>query len=176
MCGVTASHYTDEPLGRYAYHSASDGERRTVQLLGLPIGLFLRAREHHDDLMREFALLAIQENEQGREPLPPRLHELVDVLGRRFGASASRRDAVRDAAIERHEPTVDLAYQVPPSAAADIALLDELMDSADEFCRNEQLLTLPRDSSMVAFARWYNGEFLRQLAGEPPRRWDGPLD
>jgi hypothetical protein len=28
---------------------------------------------------------------------------------------------------------------------------------------------------VVEFTRWYLDEFRRQVAGEPPRPWDGPL-
>jgi len=120
--------------------------------------------------------MAIRTNTQRGPALPPRLRELVDILGRRFGASTSRADMERDAAIERGDATVDLTYHVPVSLAADLQMLTQLMDDADDFCRMEKLLTLPRDPSMVAFSHWYNGEFLRQIDGLPPIPWNGPLE
>lgn len=162
-------------LGRYTHHSDESDETdlRTVRLLQLPIALFLRAREHHDELIREFTLMAIRSNGTA---LPPRLRELVDILGRRFGASTSRADMERDAAIERGDATVDLTYHVPASFADDLKMLTQLMDDADDFCRMETLLTLPRDPSMVAFGHWYNGEFLRQIDGLQATPWNGPLE
>jgi hypothetical protein len=159
-------------LGRYT-HQSDETDLRTVRLLGLPVALFLRAREHHDELIREFTLMAIRSNGTA---LPPRLRELVDILGRRFGASTSRADMERDAAIERGDATVDLTYHVPASLADDLIMLTQLMDDADGFCRTETLLTLPRDPSMVAFGHWYNAEFLRQIDGLPPTPWNGPLE
>ena len=50
------------------------------------------------------------------------------------------------------------------------------MDEADEYCRAEQMLTLERTQVMRDFAAWYLNEFRRQIAGEQPKRWDGPLD
>jgi hypothetical protein len=29
---------------------------------------------------------------------------------------------------------------------------------------------------VVEFSHWYLDEFRRQVKGEPPRPWDGPLD
>jgi hypothetical protein len=164
-------------LGRYT-HQSDQTELLTVRLIGLPIALFLRAREHHDELIREFTLMAIRSNGTSADgvELPPRLRELVDILGRRFGASTSRADMERDAAIERGDATVDLTYQVPASLGDDLTMLTQLMDDADEFCRMETLLTLPRDPSMVAFGHWYNNEFLRQIDGLPPTPWNGPLE
>ncbi|HEY5202726.1 MAG TPA: hypothetical protein VIJ31_17650 [Acidothermaceae bacterium] len=164
-------------LGRYTHHS-DQTDLRTVRLLGLPVALFLRAREHHDELIREFTLMAIRSNGTSANgvALPPRLRELVDILGRRFGASTSRADMERDAAIERGDATVDLTYQVPASLGDDLKMLTQLMDDADDFCRMETLLTLPRDASMVALGHWYNNEFLRQIDGLPPTPWNGPLE
>jgi hypothetical protein len=174
-------------LGRYTPKPADAGRMCTVRLLQLPVGLFLRAREHHDDLVREFTLMAIGETEDaarqathaaGNNPRPalsPRLRELVDILGRRLGATASRADAERDAAVARGDATVDLSYEVSTSIAADLVTLTDLMDDADEFCRTERLLTLPRDPAMVRFGHWYNNEFLRQFAGHAPTAWTGVL-
>ncbi|HEY5455659.1 MAG TPA: hypothetical protein VIJ96_09325 [Acidothermaceae bacterium] len=169
-------------LGRYTHHS-DPTDLRTVRLIGLPVALFLRAREHHDELIREFTLMAIRSNgtDSNRTDafgvaLPPRLRELVDILGRRFGASTSRADMERDAAIERGDATVDLTYHVPASLRDDLKMLTQLMDDADDFCRMEALLTLPRDANMVAFGHWYNNEFLRQIDGLPPTPWKGPLE
>jgi hypothetical protein len=77
-------------LGRYTHDVSDDTDLRTVRLLTLPIALFLRAREHHDELIREFTLMAIAPADAADGPaLPPRLRELVDILGRRFGASTA---------------------------------------------------------------------------------------
>jgi|GEM_PF-1573522 hypothetical protein len=175
--GVTAIPAGGPRLGRYTPDLPDHGPLYTVRLLRLPTALFLRSREHHDELVREFTLMAIRESEQQlpARPLPPRLHELVDLLGRRYGASAERADMERDAAVERGDATVDLTYHVPASIAADLIGVTALMDDADEFCRLERLLTLPRDPTMVAFTHWYNREFLRQIDGLEPEPWAGPL-
>ena len=175
---MTSSAAGGPVLGRYTHRSGETNPNETdlctVRLLRLPVALFLRAREHHDELIREFTLMAIRSN--GHPALPPRLRELVDILGRRFGASASRADMERDAAIERGDATVDLTYHVPASLAVDLQILTQLLDDADDFCRTEHLLTLPRDRSVVAFGHWYNNEFRRQIDGLPPTPWNGPLE
>jgi hypothetical protein len=147
-----------------------------VWLLGLPLALFLRTRQHHDELLRELTLMALAEDDRMQtHPLPGRLAALVETLGRRYRASTSRADAVRDAAIERGDATVDLSYRVPRAIVTDLSMLQEMLDAADDFCRSGELLTLPRDDVMVAFSRWYTDEFIRQLDGLPPTRWTGPM-
>lgn len=163
-------------LGRYTPTVTTGEALHTVRIERMPIPLFLRAREHHDDLVRELTLMAIRQAEDPDPPeLPPRLLEIVETLGRRFAGRASRMDPERDAAIERGALTVDLTYEVPASVADEMSVLAKLIDAADDFSRAEKLLTLPRDPAVVTFVRWYTDEFVRQIGGGPPTRWDGPL-
>jgi hypothetical protein len=165
---------TASPLGRYD-DGASQQDRHDVQLLNLPVRVLIASRERHDELMREFALLALG-GPAGRPDIPDRLHELIETLGVRYGHAAARPDELVDAALARGEDTIDLTYSVPADVVAAADNLDALMREADEFCRTEHLLTLARSDVMVSFAEWYLDELRRQVAGQPPRPWDGPLD
>lgn len=161
------------PLGRYA---GDPGRQQLdpVHLLGLPVQLVLDSRDRHDSLLREFALLALAP--RGDRPQPPRLVELTELLGVQYGAAQRRPDEVVDDALRAGLTAIDVTYQVPATIVDAAAELEALMADADEFCREERLLTLPRSPLQVRFARWYLEEFRRQLGGEPPQRWDGPLD
>ena len=161
------------PLGRYGDTSQED--LHDVHLLNLPVRVLIATRERHDELMREFALLALG-GPAGRPDIPDRLLELIEILGVRYGYAAARPDELVDAAVARGDTTIDLSYTVPAHVVEAADNLDALMREADEFCRTEQLLTLARSDIMVAFSDWYLDEFRRQVAGEPPRPWDGPLD
>jgi hypothetical protein len=161
------------PLGRYDSRR-DEHDLHEVRLLGLPVRLMLASRERHDELMREFALLAL--GGPGRSDVPARLVELIQILGVRYGGATARPDEVVDQAAARGDSTVDLTYVVPAHVVEAADVLDALMAEADEFCRAEQLLTLARDETMVAFAAWYLDQFRRQIAGEPPEPWRGPLD
>lgn len=149
----------------------------TVRLLNFPLLVFLDVREHHDELMRELALLCLQGDQDsgalGR--LPPRLAELVDLLGRRYGAAGERGHPARDAAIARGDVTADLAFHVTSSAVTDLLRLGALLAEADALCRDGTLLTMPRPPLYRAFVHWYEDEFLRQRLGLPPTPWDGPV-
>lgn len=162
-------------IGRFS-HNGAMAELRTVRLVRLPVSLFLRAREHHDDLLRELALIRIRQVESNDPPpLPAGLEALVGVAGRRYGRGIHP-DVERDQALANGGPTVDLTYEVPPETADEIAVIDEFLDAADEFCRTEQLLTLPRESAVVEFSHWYCREFRRQCDGLPPTPWHGPVN
>jgi hypothetical protein len=163
------------PLGRYDDDAPGNEELHEVHLLGLPVRVLIASRERHDELMREFALLALG-GPTGRPDIPARLLELIEVLGVRYGHATARPDELVDAAAARGDDTIDLSYTVPAHVVDAADKLDALMREADEFCDGEQLLTLPRSRVMVMFADWYLDEFRRQVAGQPPRAWDGPLD
>jgi hypothetical protein len=137
--------------------------------------VLVASRERHDELMREFALLALG-GPSGRPEIPVRLLELIEILGVRYGNAAARPDELVDEAIARGEDTINLSYTVPAHVVEAADRLDELMREADEFCLSEQLLTLARSEVMVEFANWYLDEFRRQVAGQPPTRWTGALD
>jgi hypothetical protein len=162
------------PLGRYD-DPAAQGSLHDVHLLNLPVRVLIASRERHDELMREFALLALG-GPSGRPDIPPRLHELIEILGVRYGYAASRPDELVDGAVARGEDTINLTYTVPADIVAAADNLNGLMHEADEFCRSEHLLTLARSDVMVAFSEWYVEQIRRQVAGEPPQPWDGPLD
>lgn len=158
------------PLGRYG--DEVHDELITVELRQVPLHVWQRATEHHDELMREMALLALAPTPP---ELPTRLLQLVDVLGRRYGAAGSRPDAEKDTALAAGLDRVDLTYEMPRSQAANAASMRSLLDEAEEFCKTD-LLTLAQPPTEAAFARWYIDQFVQQAAGRPPVPWPGPWD
>lgn len=162
------------PLGRYD-DGGGDETLHEVRLLNLPVRVLVAGREHHDELMREFALLALAPD-LPPEHVPRRLVELTEILGVRYGASAERPSAEFEAAIEEGQETIDLTYQVPGHVVEAADTLERLMQEADDYCRAEQLLTLQRSEVVAQFSSWYLEQFRRQIAGEPPEPWSGPME
>ncbi len=146
----------------------------TVRLVDVPVRILEASRRHHDELMHEFSMLAVQESLS--DDVPKRMLELIDTLGRQYATTSDQSDAQVEAAIERGDTTVDLTYEVPAHVVDAADKLGQLMDEADEFCKREQMLTLQRPQIAKEFAEWYLEEFRRQIAGEPPRPWQGPLE
>jgi hypothetical protein len=145
---------------------------RTVRLLNLPVRVASRAREHHEELMREFALLELSDSDA-----PSRLMDLVANLESQYAAETEGPRLRLEEALSRGQRSIDLEYQVPAVAGDAVVALGAMLEEADEYCRQgEQLLTLASPPELVAYRQWYLDEFVRQIAGEPPRPWDGPLD
>ena len=163
------------PLGRYGGTGDGAAALVTVELLGVPVRVLAAAREHHDGLLREFRLLAMSGALSG-PAVPGRLVELTKALGVRHAAAAARPDRDFDRAVEQGLDTVDLVYRVPPGVADGARELEALMAEADEFCRAARLMAPARDPVIARFGKWYVDQFVDQVAGRRPARWDGPLD
>ena len=163
-----------KPLGRYDDDGTPDEATHTVRLVGVPVRILDVSRRHHQELMHEFALLAVAENLT--DDVPQRMLDLIDTLGRRYATTGEQPDADVDAALARGDATVDLTYEVAEHVVEAADRLAALMAEADEFCRREQMLTLQRSELVKEFADWYLDEFRRQIGGEPPRPWTGPLE
>ncbi len=151
--------------------TAAPGELREVRLLQFPLDVYQRANEAFEGLRREFTLIAMRTTDA--QQVPKRLLQLVDALTGEYEALNEETDRVRDDAIDRGEKVLDqLVYRLPPSAAPACMALNQMLDEADQFCaEGELLLSLASPPEAVAFRRWFLGEIVAQLDGEPPLPW-----
>jgi hypothetical protein len=150
---------------------APSDELHEVRLLRFPLALWQRTQEHVDELLREFALIA-QGEAAHPESVPHRLMELIAELTVAYGGIGAATERERDEAIDRGESEVDLVYRVPTAVTGAVRQLGDMLDEADEYCRQGQhLLTLQAPADQLAFRRWFLSEFLTQLAGAEPVTW-----
>lgn len=162
-------------LGRYA--PPDEGDHVAIHLLNFPLRVFAAARQHHDELMREFALLALRPpQDRPGHTVPRELLDLIETLGRRYANVGDRADAARDEALERGDRVIDLTYVVPRSVGPAMSDLHDLMSRAYQFCREGELLTLEEAPVEHDFRVWFTEEFINQAGGHPPRPWSGPLE
>ena len=146
-----------------------DADLVDVSLLELPVEVHRRTSEHSDELQREFALL-LASSAAGAD-VPRRLLALVEELGTRYrGFTEGSQQQLLDA-LERGDESIDLVYRVPRDVGSAVVHLNGLLDEADDFCRNGDLLTLAAPEEALAYRRWFLGEFQRQAGGEAPTPW-----
>jgi hypothetical protein len=164
------------PMGRYdAGETEPGGRRYQIRMVGVPVELFLATRQQHDELMREFAVLALAHQDEGSAQ-PAELRRLVHELGLHYGASGPRADESVETASQAGQATIELTYRVPISVLEAADRLENLMQSADAFCREGRMLTMPRTPQMARFAAWWLGELRRQVAGYGPTPWSQASD
>ena len=153
--------------------AAGSEELITVHVLGLPTGLQVQAQQQNDELTRELMLVAEQMRQRGNAAdLPVRFVEMVSTLSERYAIFTAEQEAQLTAAIAAGQPTIDLTYTLPASAAAAAGALGEILDEADEYCRQGQLLlTLATPPELVAYRRWFLDQFVHQAEGAAPVSW-----
>ena len=145
-----------------------------VHLRQLPVPLAAKARQHFEGLQREFALIAAGTDDSEREQhVPSRLLQLVDILTAQFAGINSEADQQLEDAIDREDHVIDDHVLVLPKEAAGASqALGDLIDEADEYCRQgEHLLTLETPPDCVAYRSWYLGQVIGQLNGAPAVPW-----
>lgn len=141
-----------------------------VRILGLPVRIHEATSEHGDALRREFALM--REARPDADEVPQRLHALIEQLSERFSGFNDEAEERLRVAVERGEPTVDLTFRVPVEARDGALQLDALFDDAEEFCRSgTHLLTLVAPPEVIAYRRWFLGQFVTQIDGADPVPW-----
>jgi hypothetical protein len=139
----------------------------TVQLVDLPVARYLQMQQHHDAMLREFAIIAVGVEDPDVHAVPRRLVELVDEMHGIGDRSIRFRSAVHEA-FERGDETTTITMEVGPETmrwAEDFLML---FDLGDEFCRSGQLLTSPSPPSVVAVRHWVVGELIRQVRDKAP--------
>jgi hypothetical protein len=129
----------------------------------------VRARQHRESLLREFAIIAIGGGDQA--DVPKRLLEIAQLHDERYSGLNPEADYAVDAAIERGEEFIDFVVSVPEQIKQDTVDLAPVLIEVDEYCRNGALLTLSPPDDVRAFWIWFLSEFVLQLSGEPPRAW-----
>lgn len=151
---------------------AVDADFADVLLLALPVPLQERASEHYAALIRELELLAFGARDGG-PPLPAELVSLIDALTQRYAAFSAPAQAELARARANGDPAVDLHYRLPATVTEGVRELGRLLDAADEVCGSaDYLLTLAPEPEIVAYRRWFLGEFTAQIDdGMSPVPW-----
>ncbi len=150
--------------------AAVSPELVAVRVLGVPLALLERARQHQESLEREFQVIALASPAES-EHVTARLLALVQDLADQFGTFSHVQTAI-DEAVARGDSTIDLEYEVPAAAGQAAIRLGALLDEADAFCRDGDLLTLATPDDCVELRRWFLGEFVAQIGGADPTSWD----
>lgn len=143
-----------------------------IDIVGVPLRLFVEFQRHYRELRREVRLLALAH--ESDYPLAKDLSDLFGSLERdlRDGIGAGQ---IKDA-LDSGAAAADLHVAMPRQTASTIGRFIELLDLADAFCREERLLSLARTQDQQRFQRWFLSEFVRQERGDGPLAWkDAPV-
>ena len=161
----------EHALARVEHEPIDPAHMLSVTLLGMPVELFSHLRRHFNELGRELRLLALSDAD--RYPLAAEFSEIY------LQVEYERRHVVGledlDKAIADGLPSIDLDYSVPHTAPATMQRIAGLLRRVYDELTGKVLLSTRPPREILDLQQWYFGEFNRQLMGEEPRPWDGPL-
>jgi anti-sigma regulatory factor (Ser/Thr protein kinase) len=143
---------------------------RPIALLNAPVQAMIRTGAHYDAIYREFRLI-LELDASGRRAVPGRLLGLIRVMGTSFLGYGRPAEDAWEAAVRDDRETVDVHFRLPPEFAPAIEHYDQLLDEADEYCRQAALLTVAPSDEALAVRRWAFGQVVRQCLGKPPSPW-----
>src|SRR3954469_15856557 len=154
---------------RAGRHPADAGHlTRTVVLRDVPVAIYCAWQQHADALLREAALVALDENgvATGDYPLASQ------ALGA-LALAASEIFVLRD----NGESTADVSVVIAADAVPWFPILRDLLARATALSSAGRLLTPPSLPEIVALRNWVCEEVARQSVGLPPVPWTAlPLE
>jgi len=171
------------PAGRFAEDSGVPGlitgldaalarrepthDRVRVKVVGVPLRLYIGFQQHFRELRREVRLLALAHEHD--YPLAKSLSDLFATLDRHLREGIGVEQI--EAAVAAKRSHTDLVVHMPRATARTLSRFIELLDLADDFCRQQRLLALARTAEQRRFQSWFLFEFVRQAQGEDPVGW-----
>jgi PAS domain S-box-containing protein len=158
-----------------------------VLLQSLPATLWLAAREHHDALLRELALLHLSGRDTGLsedalavvDAARSRLDAAVDAdldRAREQGRAAVPLPQYHPGALPAVPPRMDLQVLVRREDAEAYAVLQDVLDEGERLAAADLLLVRPGLPEVVAVRDWACEQVIAQAAGSPPGPWPGADD
>lgn len=173
----------DDLLDGWDDEEVADGT--AVTLVGMPVMLWIAAREHHDALLRELTLhraadpasdpasrAALVQADLARDLIWSALGRDVARAGQP-GPFASGRAVPGSAILPEVPARLDLVLSVPPDAAELFAQLQDVLDEAEALAVADRLLVRPGLPEIVAVRDWACEQVISQLSGTAPTPWPG---
>lgn len=142
--------------------SGQEDITETVVLPAVPVRLLLESQDHQHDLIRELRLIDLGERfDVTSADSPLDLARMINEILVRYGhvRAATREQAV--AALNEGKEVVDLKVPVRHGMADALRRWLQLLEEADRFCDQGDLLTLAAPLAVRELRRWY----VEQLTG-----------
>lgn len=141
-----------------------------------PLRLWAQQEEYTQELLREFSLLLIGEQSgRLRDEAPGQLVVLANLFQSRFGALLQSISAERQAAYDQGLDRIDSEIPLVQGTPDLLEQVRQVLAAADEFCKQGDLLLLPRPPHLVALSDWVHTELIAQYGGARPTPWPGPF-
>ncbi|HET9443589.1 MAG TPA: ATP-binding protein, partial [Acidimicrobiales bacterium] len=153
---------------------APGAEVVAVRLVAVPVRLALANDANLDDLVREFQVLTMSDQETAHPGPQPLLRLSDEVLDRYAEPRLAARAAARAAGAAGLR-LFDFVTGVPIDVVPDMWHLTLVLEQVASYCRQGALLSLAPSEELSAFRRWWVSEIERQVRGATPRPCPFPV-
>lgn len=143
-----------------------DGARVDVELVDMPVPAARRALDHHDELLRELALVSL--NGGGAPHLSDRLLVLAERVRDQFAPLLRPLRQELAAAAARGDRDCRLTVTLPAELRAATVDFAALHAETEGLARRGRLLTLVPDHEAVCWRSWLLGQLASQIGGAAP--------
>jgi len=171
----------DELLGEAADDPAENVP--SVRLLDLPPLLWLAASDHHNALLRDFALHLAQNGQASAQidlPATDRARSTVSSavaraveLAEHASAGLGRLPDGHPSLLPAVPGKIDLVLSVPTALGPAFAAMQDTLDAAEQLAESGLLLAWPGQPEVIAVRDWVCEQVTAQLAGVAPAPWPG---
>lgn len=141
----------------------------TVRWYGIDPLAFAAQRRQYFGVRRELRLLALAHGDE--YPLATEMGTVFGDFERHFPAESFTQFA--DLAAP-DSPLINVSLEMDPGAGEICTRMLRLFDLADDFCRQQLLLSMARTALVREFQTWFLGEAVQQLQGRTPHPWVAP--
>ncbi len=148
------------------------GEPIAVYIRDLPIKPYTRFRQRYFELGRELRLLSLAHGHD--YPIARQLTEAFLETEQERRRMQGRHEL--QVALESGRERADLDFLIPATMPDTMSRLLTALERADEFCRQQRLLTIAASPQQRELQRWWCMEFVRQGRGEEPMPWPGSFE
>lgn len=160
------------------------GELRDVVLLGMPITLWLAAREHHHAMLRELVLYLAEHGDalpvvpdlaladEARHLIWAQLMELVE-QARQAGEARRPLPEGHPSPLPEVPAVVDLQLTVPATMGPAFGAMQDALDVCERLAVADLLLVRPGLPEIIAVRDWACEQVVAQLAGVEASPWGG---
>ncbi len=135
----------------------------TISLGDVPTDLLIAAKEHMDNLGREFALALSGASTGETAEMPADMATMVETVLHRFSGPRHAIKVQALAAASRNEQRTTLTLSLPLTAVEAAEAYLRALDQADAYARSAKILTLETPPQHRAFRRWYVETIIEQL-------------
>src|SRR5437868_10230094 len=142
---------------------------RQVTILDFPLKIGVRARQHRESLLREFAIIALGGGDKA--DVPKRLLEIAKLHDERYSDLNPEADDAVDRAIGRGDEFIDFVVNVPQQIKQDTVDLAPVLIEVDAYCRSGDLLAVSPPDDIRAFWNSFLIAFVRQTSDDSPSSW-----